>query len=276
MVDLEFDAIDGVNPSRSIAFLHGILGRANNLRTIARRFVDLRPDWTALLVDLRGHGRSPRGSSDPSIESAARDVVDLALKAPLPVHTIVGHSFGGKIALEVAAMDLIDSLEHVIVIDSSPGSQEPSRNADSPLLVVEMLESLPRSFESRSTFVEAVVAKGETRELAQWLSQSVEKENDHFRFALDLDEIRALILDYYSRDLWPVIEDPPGVTHVHLVIADRSSAYSKKERERAQRIASSNTRVTVDVLDAGHWVHADDPDGLLKTVLDRISPEVKS
>jgi pimeloyl-ACP methyl ester carboxylesterase len=270
MIDLAFDAIDGATPSQTIAFLHGILGRGNNLRTIARRFVDERPNWTALLVDLRGHGRSPKGSPDPSIESAALDVVELAAKTSLPVRAIAGHSFGGKVALEASAIEEIDSLEHVVVIDSSPGSQEPSRDGGSPLLVIDRLESLPRSFESRSAFVEAVVAKGETRELAQWLAQSIEKENDHVRFALDLDEIRALILNYYSRDLWPVVEHPPGVLQVHLVIADRSSAYSKQDRERAQRIGSSNPRVSVDVLDTRHWVHLEDPEGLLKTLLDRV------
>jgi pimeloyl-ACP methyl ester carboxylesterase len=90
-------------------------------------------------------------------------------------------------------------------------------------------------------------------------------------FALDLDEIRALILDYFARDLWPVVEHPPGVARIHLVIGDRSDSYSPADRERAARIASSNGRVTVDVLPAGHWVHVDDPDGLLRMLIHRIS-----
>src|SRR5262245_2654909 len=96
-IALAFDRLDGARGEHGIIiFLHGILGRGNNLRTIARRFVEARPDWTAWLVDLRGHGRSPKALPNPSLEAAARDVVDLAAQAAQPVRAIVGHSFGGK------------------------------------------------------------------------------------------------------------------------------------------------------------------------------------
>src|SRR5262245_66166429 len=97
-VDLAFDRIAGARADRTIAFLHGILGRGNNLRTIARRFVEARPEWTALLVDLRGHGDSPKGNPTPSLEAAARDVAKLAGRAKEPVRALGGHSFGGKVA----------------------------------------------------------------------------------------------------------------------------------------------------------------------------------
>src|SRR5438067_11845085 len=97
-VHLAFDRLDGSRPERAIAFLHGILGRGINLRTIARRFVEARPGWTAWLVDLRGHGRSPKGAPNPSLETAARDVLNLAAQADLPLAALVGHSFGGKVA----------------------------------------------------------------------------------------------------------------------------------------------------------------------------------
>ena len=89
------------------------------------------------------------------------------------------------------------------------------------------------------------------------------------RFMPDLNEIRALILDYFARDHWPVVEQPPGAPHVHLVIGDRSDSYSPADR-RAARIASTNERVTVDILPAGHWVHVDDPEGLLRKLLDHV------
>ena len=270
-VELAFDRIDGARPERTIAFLHGILGRGNNLRTIARRFVEARPDWTAWLVDLRGHGQSPKGTPGPSLHAAARDVVDLAARAAPPLGAIAGHSFGGKVALEAAqigSIGSIASLEHVVVIDSVPGPRDPVQGGDSALAVIDAIESLPRTFKSRSDFIEALVAMGKTRALAQWLAGSVEPEGDHVRFILDLNEIRVLILDYFSRDLWPVVEHPPGTARVHLVIGDRSDSYSPVDRERAARIGAQNARVTVDVLPAGHWVHVDNPDGLLRTLLD--------
>ena len=271
-VELAFDRIDGPGGERTIAFLHGILGRGSNLRTIARRFVEARPQWTAWLVDMRGHGRSPKGTPSPSLEAAARDVVNMSARATSPFHAIVGHSFGGKVALEAARIGAMASLEHVVVIDSFPGIREPLPEHDSALAIIEKIKSLPSGLASKSDFIDALVAVGITRTVAQWLAQSVEKEGDYVRFVPDLEEIRALILDYFARDLWPVVERPPGVASVHLVIGDRSNAYSFADRERAARVAASTERVTVDVLPAGHWVHVDDPDGLLRTLFDRVSP----
>ena len=99
---------------------------------------------------------------------------------------------------------------------------------------------------------------------------SVERENDHVRFSLDLNEVRALILDYFARDLWPMVEHPPSGVNVHLVIADRSDSYSPADRVRALRIAASNSQVTVDVLPGGHWLHVDNAAGVLSKLLDYI------
>src|SRR5215467_10611609 len=211
-IELAFDRIDGPRPERTIAFLHGILGRGNNLRTMAIRFVEGRPQWTAWLVDLRGHGRSSKGTPDPSLEAAARDVLNLAAGAGPPLLAIVGHSFGGKVALEASRIGAVSSLEHVVVIDSAPGMREPLRGDDSALTVIDVIESLPRTLPGKSDFVEALVARGITRAVAQWLAQSLHKEGDHVRFGLDLQEIRRLIIDYFARDLWPVVEHPPGST----------------------------------------------------------------
>ena len=270
---LAMDRIDGARAARGAAFLHGILGRGNNLRTIARQFVEKRPEWSAWLVDLRGHGESPKGMPDPSLESAARDVVTLASSEGMPLGAVIGHSFGGKVALEVARLHHTASLAHAVVIDSMPGAREPVRGGDSALAVLETLESLPQAFPSISEFSRAVEAAGFPRALAQWLAGSLEREGNTVKFGLDLGEIRSMLLDYFAQDLWPVVEHPPDAMRVHLVIGSRSNAYSTADRERAGRIAASNERVTVDVLPAGHWVHVDDPDGLLRLLARYLSTD---
>lgn len=267
-IELAFDRIGGTNPEKTIAFLHGILGRGNNLRTIAKRFVEAQRGWAALLVDLRGHGRSPKGTPGPSLEAAASDVVSLATRIAEPLVAVAGHSFGGKVALETARLGGLESLQHAIVIDSAPGTRVPFKRGDGALALIEAIESLPPTFRSRREFIDGLVAAGKTREIAEWLAQSVEYQGDHVRFGLDLDEIRALILDYFARDLWPVVEEPPGDVNVHLVVGDRSDSYSPADRNRAARLAAQSERVTYHALPAGHWVHVDDPDGLLDTLVE--------
>src|SRR5207302_8382605 len=172
--------------------------------------------------------------------------------------------------LEAARLARMDSLDQVVVIDSVPGIRPPVRNSESALAVIDTIELLPRTFASKSDFIRAFVAAGKSRTLAEWLAGSVERENDHVRFSLDLNEVRALLLDYFARDLWPVVEHPPGGVNVHLMIADRADSYSPADRERALRIAASNSQVTTDILSGGHWLHVDNPDGVLGKLLDYV------
>lgn len=265
-MELAFDRIAGTQPERSIAFLHGILGSGRNLQTFAKRFVEQHPQWVALLVDLRGHGRSPKGTKDASLTAAALDVVQLAATVQPQLAAIAGHSFGGKLALETARLEAIPSLKNVVVIDSMPGAREPARGPDSALAIIEILKSFQEPLGSVTDFVRALERAGIARPVGQWLAGSLDRQNDGLRFGLNLEEIRALVIDYFARDLWPVVERPPGDLQVHLVIGDQSDAYSTADRERAVRIASSNPRVSVDILRAGHWVHVDNLEGLLVTL----------
>jgi len=280
-VALSFEDVPGpAKAERRAVFLHGILGSGPNLRSLARRFVEARPGWDAWLVDLRGHGSSPKGTPAPSLEAAAADVAELCASS-LPVAAVIGHSFGGKVALELLRQGcsptlstnqrLLGALSHVVTLDSNPGPREPLRGGDSALAVLEMLQALPAVFPSRAAFIQAVLAAGKSRMLAQWLAMSTAPvATGGVRFALDFAEIHGLLMSYFAADLWPVVQSPPASTYVHLVIGERSTSYSPADRARARAIASDNQRVTVDVLPTDHWVHTEDPDGLLAVLLARI------
>lgn len=270
IVPLAFDQIDGDRPQKAIAFLHGILGRGTNLRTLARKFVAARPEWSAWLIDLRAHGHSPKSSPNPSIEAAARDVIALAGHSELPLAAIAGHSFGGKVALETARLGETLPLKHIITIDSPAGRRDPLENGDSALALLRTIEALPSAFGSRADFANALERAGYSHQISQWLSTSMDKAGDGVRFGLDTSEIRALILDYFRRDMWQVVENPPKNVQMHIVIGDRSDSYSRADRERAAKLAAANPRVTVDILPAGHWVHIDDAECLLQTLLKRV------
>ncbi|HET9218030.1 MAG TPA: alpha/beta hydrolase [Terriglobia bacterium] len=266
-MELTYRRVDGVRAVQGVAFLHGILGRGENLGHPARGLVSACPEWSAWKVDLRGHGGSPKGTPNPNLESAARDVCESANRERMPLRAVVGHSFGGKVALEVARLGEVPSLTHVVVMDSVPGARAPVRGRDSALAILDMLQSLSRTFSSISEFTRAMEAEGASRDIAQWLAGSLERNGEQVRVALDLQEIRSMLLDYFARDLWPVVENPPDALNVHLIIGSRSDAYSQADRERAARIAASNKRVTIDLLPAGHWVHVDDYEGVLRSLV---------
>jgi pimeloyl-ACP methyl ester carboxylesterase len=255
------------------------LGRGSNLRTVARHFVQARPGWDAWLVDLRGHGSSPKSTPEPSLQAAAADVRAL-FYGSLPVAALIGHSLGGKVALELARQDHADAagtgrslstLAHVMTLDSNPGVREPALDGDSAPAVLKMLKELPATFPTRTAFVEAVLAQGKSRTLAQWLAMNTEPAQEGgVRFGLDLAELSALLLSYLQADLWPMIENPPAALCVHQVIGERSTSYAPADRTRARSAAAGSARVTVDFLPTDHWIHSEDPEGLLRVMLTRI------
>jgi pimeloyl-ACP methyl ester carboxylesterase len=282
-VELAYEQVPGPGEAlRRVLFLPGIFGRGSNLRTLARRFLEARPGWDAWLLDLRGHGASPKGTPSPSLAAAAADVTALCAWSAIPVAAIVGHSFGGKVALEILRQGFLPilakdnqstvPLSHVMTLDSNPGPRVPDPTPDSAWSVLEMLQELPATFPSRTAFVEAVTARGHSRTLAQWLALSTEPAPaGGVRFALDLAELRALLLSYFAADLWPVVSEPPDSVRIHLVIGEHSTSYAPTDRARARELTARREQMTVDFLPTGHWVHTDDLDGLLQVMWTRIS-----
>lgn len=263
-------AAPGAQPTRWVVFLHGILGSGANWRTFARRLVEARPAWGAALVDLREHGASRGLPGEPTVAQAAADVTRLAASLPGPADAIVGHSFGGKVTLSLLATSPRPPAI-AWVLDATPGPRPTARGSESTVAVVDMLAAMPRSFASRAEFVERVCAAGHDRPFAQWLAMNLAREGVGERVALALDpaNIRRLLDDYFALDLWSVLEFPPGNTHVHVVVGGKSRVFDEADRARLDRAAhASGGRLAAHVLpDAGHWVHVDDPDGLLALVV---------
>ncbi|MGZ3416973.1 MAG: alpha/beta fold hydrolase [Polyangiales bacterium] len=256
----------GVTPQRWMLFLHGILGSGANWRTIAKRIVAARPEWGAVLVDLRLHGSSRPIDPPHTIDAASRDLVRLESRVPGPIKGVLGHSFGGKVGLAFADANAKRlGLSHLFLIDSNPGMRPDARGSETTTRVFEMLEQLPARFPSRPAFVAEVQARGFDLPIAQWLAMNVESIDGEYRFGLDLPQLRALLEDYFTKDYWRVIEAPP--CRLVIVNGGASNNYSPEDKARAAMIAANNDLVELHVVPgAGHWVHAEAPDALVEIV----------
>ncbi len=251
------------DPAKLMMFLHGILGSRSNWRGIARRFVEARPDWGAILVDLRAHGESLGLEPPHTIETAANDLRVLARETPTPIEGVVGHSFGGKVALRWFAEE--EDAKELWLIDSLPGRRELLEAPGGVLEVIKTLEDLPHSFDDRDAFVSSLERAGHERGVANWLAMNLAREADGSRtFSLDLGAIRQLLTDYARTDLWHVIEQPRKGARVEVVLGGRSSIYGKEDLERLNSAGERLEQVTVHAVGgAGHWVHVDEPDALV-------------
>ena len=250
-------------------FLHGILGTRANWRSVARRIVDADPAWGAILVDLREHGDSLGQPPPHTLRACVADVAELVDALGVNVGGALGHSFGGKVVLEwLATRDGLDT--SAWVVDSTPSPREFEGNDSVATDVLKILGTLPTRWDSRESFVEAVVESGQPAPIAQWLSMNLRRTDDGARqFGPDLVTITELIEDYAATDEWDVVETLPRRCSLDFILGGRSSVVSTKDRARFDAIGIREPRLRVHVIEqAGHWVHVDAAESLIALVVE--------
>ncbi|KAK1275868.1 hypothetical protein QJS04_geneDACA009913 [Acorus gramineus] len=261
--------------------LHGILGGRKNWGSFARRLAREFPMWQFLLVDLRCHGDSAslKTSGPHTVASAALDVLKLVGQLRLTPRILVGHSFGGKVALsmvEQAAKPLARPVK-VWVLDATPGKLRPPGDGDDhPAELINFLSKMPKQVSSKVEVIDSLILEGFSKEVAQWVVTNLRQterrgsSNPVFSWIFDLNGIAEMYKSYEETNLWDIVEDVPQGVHVNFLKAERS--LHRWALEDLQRIhaaeelaANEGAGVEMHVLeDAGHWVQADNPDGLFR------------
>ncbi len=249
----------GRQPERWLLVLHGIYGAGRNWGSIARRLVEARPEWGVVLVDLRNHGQS-RGFAGPhTLEAAAADVDRLVASLDLHAQAVLGHSFGGKVAL-LYAVHHGSELRQVWVMDSTPVVKPPS---GSSWEMIEAVKSLPAEFASRAEAVEGLVSRGFAEPVAQWMAINLEPVEGRYRWRIDFAAMEEMLQSFFVTDLWPVIESPPEGVELRVVKATESDTLDDELAERIEEAGHANGRVFLHRLPGGHWINTDNPDGVL-------------
>ncbi len=255
-------------PQRWLLVLPGLLGRGSNWRTVARGLVAARPDWGAVLVDLRMHGDSQGFSPPHTVQAAAEDLDGLAKSLPGPVQGVLGHSFGGKVALAFAART--PGLRHAVILDASPGPRPAGEGSETTRQVLTALRALPTVLPSREAFHARLEAAGQPPALAAWLAMNLRRADGGYTFGLDLDAMESLFRDVLARDDWALVTRPPPGLRLSFILGGRSTTVQGEAAQRLQALAAEG-RLALRVLpEAGHWVHVDDAPGTLKAVTEAL------
>lgn len=262
-------------------FLHGILGCRKNWGTFARRLAKEFPSWQFLLVDLRCHGDSAsiKKWGPNTVASAANDVLKLVRQLRITPRVLVGHSFGGKVVLSMVdqAKKPLARPVKVWVLDATPGKVRAGGDGDDhPAELISFLNTLPAEVSSKRDMMNALIKQGFSKDVTQWVVTNLRPNSPlgsgstSFSWAFDLKGIGEMYRSYEEMNLWQIVEDVPQGVHVNFLKAERSlHRWALEDLQRihaAEEIAAEEgAGVEMHVLeDAGHWVHADNPDGLYR------------
>ena len=233
--------------------LHGIYGRGRNWQGIARALVAARPEYACWLVDLPHHGDSGPGTHGDSVGGLAADVREWLASASIVPDAVLGHSYGGKVALAIAD-EMRDTPLQLWVIDSTPETKPASGSA---WAMLDLVRRLPARFASREEAVDALIQGGYTRGVAQWMATNLARDDSSFVWRLDFDAMERLLRDFFHTDLWHSVESPAARHDIHFVKASESSAISEEAVKRIE--AASGSRVHLHHRPGGHWIHAESP-----------------
>lgn len=243
---------------RPLVLLHGFIGQARNLATLARRLADA--GLAVLALDLTGHGASPPLPPGADLTTLARDVLATAqtLGAGGPLR-LVGHSLGGRVALRACLLDAA-AVAHVTLLDIGPSPLAGGDHEVSRLLAV--LATAPAEAGSREPFRAHLRAGGLAPALVEWLLLDLETDAGGYRWRIDREALAALHRRTSAEDLWAAVQGPRAYG-LRCVRGGRSRYVSDAD---ARRLEAAGCPVAT-LEGAGHFVHADRPAELAALLL---------
>ncbi|MFB6247355.1 MAG: alpha/beta fold hydrolase [Salinibacter sp.] len=239
--------------------LHGLLGANGNWHTLSRTvFSDVARVYA---VDQRNHGRSPH-TDEMDYPLMAADVREFINRHDLGTVHLLGHSMGGKTAMQTA-LTYPDVVDRLIVADMAPKAYPPHHE--------DLLEALagidPAIYERREDIDAALANDVPSRPIRQFLLKNLDYDGQRYRWTMNLEALRA---HYDALNAAPPAEGSfEGPT---LFVRGGRSDYVSEADLPGIRDHFPNARlVTID--DAGHWVHADAPDAFADAVVDFLTDD---
>jgi len=275
-----------------LIIVHGLYGSGDNWVTIARELADR---FEVYVVDQRNHGRSPHSATHdyPSMRDDLKKFMDAE---GIEQAVMVGHSMGAKTVMFFAA-SWPDRVQSLVSVDMAPrayhqAALESRSVADHGKMINALMELDLASFGSREEMDGALAPGIGSERVRSFLLKNVRRDrNGVFSWRINLEALHNnldKILDGLSTD--GQNPDGSGVGGLGLqkvgtggldlngiiarggikgfpalFIAGGNSDYIRPEDHRLIREVFPGAQV-VTIPNAGHWLHAEQPRLLLKTL----------
>ncbi|PKG49295.1 MULTISPECIES: alpha/beta fold hydrolase [Halomonadaceae] len=255
-VDLHFidmPAEEATADTTPLVVIHGLLGSADNWRSHLKVWQRSR---RVIALDLRNHGHSPHAEG-MRYATMADDVIALLDKLSIERAHVLGHSMGGKVAISLARL-APKRVASLIVADIAPVAYEHGHD-DVFAALDNVRQGQPKN----------------RREADDLLAEHVDFRPTRLFLATNLvrndDNVMALRvgLDQIKRGYSDIIGVPDGEQPYDgpaLVLRGGDSHYVADDMVPALREVLPRARV-VTLKNAGHWLHADQPEAFQQAVM---------
>jgi esterase len=236
---------------KPVVILHGLFGMSDNWQGFSKQLA-LTPA-AVYAIDLRNHGHSFHDAAF-SLEKMSDDLEKLFLHENLNDVVLIGHSLGGKVAMKFA-LTFSSYLRGLMIIDIAPRYYPVHHQG-----VIEALKRIDLSeIKSRKEAETILVDSGVDVATRQFLLKSLYWISDkQLAWRFNLKAIEKNIQEVGKE----ISASKPFIKPVLFVRGENSDYISADDMHDVKKLFPQAELKTAP--EAGHWVHADNPEWLLK------------
>ncbi len=233
-----------------LILLHGLFGSSNNWGTVAKHFSQY---FQVISVDLRNHGSSPHSDSQTYAE-LSQDLAELCDALNLNTVHLLGHSLGGKVAMQFATQ-FPQRVDKLVVVDMAMRAY-----ADAHTHLIDTMMAVDLSaMRSRNEVDLALSSSINQVTVRQFLLMNLVKSGEQFAWRINLAALKANYPAMQQAVCESALYDKPC-----LFIRGQYSDYVNDDD--IDHIKAHFTQAQFASLPAGHWVHAEQPQAFIALV----------
>jgi len=235
-----------------LVILHGLFGFSDNWQTHAKKLAEY---YRVILIDLRNHGHS-KWSDEFSYSIMVEDVKELYDSLELKKSILMGHSMGGKVAMLFTQLHE-NLVEKLIVVDIGI-KQYPAHHQH----IIQGMRAIDLpNIQLRSAAEEVLKLHIDSEGVRQFLLKNLYwKEKGVLAWRMNIEVL--------EREMAGILMALP-IQHVHVPTLFIRGALSNyildTDTEELEDAFPDSAIVTID--NAGHWVHAEQPEEFIHTIL---------
>ncbi|HEX2920294.1 MAG TPA: alpha/beta fold hydrolase [Bacteroidales bacterium] len=247
-----------------LIILHGLFGSSDNWTSIAKKLAD---SFTVILPDIRNHGQSPH-SEIHDYNSMAEDIHELAERIAINKFFLAGHSMGGKTAVQFA-LKWPEMLYGLLVADISPFRTEDEKRTEyrqhEKILQI-MLNIDLTKISSRQEVAAILENQGLPERTTAFVLKNLQRTTDkHFIWKINAQSVYRNIVNILKgidRNNAYSLQ----VTGFPVIFLKGSESDYLPAEDYKDIIKVFPATEFFEINDAGHWLHSDKPDEVIRCI----------